>query len=94
MAVMPQMSRTGRAGCSRLVCLALQDSPRQTDSARRRNLLETDEEREGRLLSHLERRVLKERFVKEQANFGRVNYGMRVAWVDRLALVNGEIMPK
>ena len=55
---------------------------------------ETEEEREGALLAHSERRILKERFVKEQANFGRVNYGMRVAWVDRQALVRGEISPK
>ncbi len=41
-----------------------------------------------------EGRLLKERFVKEQSNFGRVNYGMRVAWVDRKALVAGHIFPK
>ena len=71
-----------------------QDSPRQQRGVLRRQLLETEEEREGRLLTHQERRMLKERFVKEQANFGRVNYGMRVAWVDRQALVTGQIFPK
>ena len=57
-------------------------------------MLELDAEREGRLLTHSERRILKEKFIKEQSNFGRVNYGMRVAWVDRQALVSGEIVPK
>ncbi|CAL5221936.1 g4211 [Coccomyxa viridis] len=71
-----------------------EDSPRQQEGALRRQMLETGEEREGRLLTHQERRILKERFVKEQANFGRVNYGMRVAWVDRQALVTGQIFPK
>ncbi len=46
-----------------------------------------------RQLSEQERRMLKERFVKEQSNYGRVNYGMRVAWVDRQALVSGQIYP-
>lgn len=77
----------------RVICAA-QDSPRGADRARGRRLLETDMEREGRQFSHQERRMLKEKFVKEQSNFGRVNYGMRVAWVDRLALVNGQIYPK
>lgn len=45
-------------------------------------------------VSEEEGRLLKERFVKEQSNFGRVNYGMRVAWVDRKALVSGQIFPK
>ena len=57
-------------------------------------MLESGAEREGRLLTHQERRILKEKFIKEQSNFGRVNYGMRVAWVDRQALVNGEVVPK
>ncbi len=45
-------------------------------------------------VSEEEGRLLKERFMKEQSNFGRVNYGIRVAWVDRTALVNGQIFPK
>ncbi|CAL8461845.1 g1376 [Coccomyxa elongata] len=45
-------------------------------------------------VSEEEGRLLKERFVKEQSNYGRVNYGIRVAWVDRTALVNGQIFPK
>jgi hypothetical protein len=49
---------------------------------------------EGEVMGSQERRILKERFVKEQSNYGRVNYGMRVAWVDREALVTGQIFPK
>ena len=40
------------------------------------------------------RRLLKERYVAEEADYGRVSYGMRVATVDRLALVQGLISPK
>ena len=40
------------------------------------------------------RRLLKDRYVKEEANYGRVNYGIRVATVNRLDLVNGLISPK
>lgn len=76
------------------VGVTLQDSPRQEGGVEQKQMLEPDKDREGQLLTHQERRILKERFVKEQANFGRVNYGMRVAWVDRQALVNGQIYPK
>ena len=40
------------------------------------------------------RRLLKDRFVKEEADYGRVNYGLRIATVDRHALVNGLILQK
>ena len=40
------------------------------------------------------RRLLKERYVTEETDYGRVSYGMRVASVDRLALVRGLISPK
>ncbi len=40
------------------------------------------------------RRILKERYVEEETDYGRVSYGMRVATVDRLALVNGLISRK
>ncbi len=40
------------------------------------------------------RRLLKDRYVREEANYGRVNYGIRVATVNRLDLVNGLISPK
>ena len=40
------------------------------------------------------RRLLKERYVQESSDYGRVSYGMRVATVDRLALVHGLISPK
>ena len=40
------------------------------------------------------RRLLEERYVPEEADYNRVSYGMRVAIVDRLALVQGLISPK
>ena len=40
------------------------------------------------------RRLLKDRYVKELSDYGRVSYGMRVATVNRHDLVNGLISPK
>ena len=40
------------------------------------------------------RRLLKDRFVKEESDYGRVNYGLRIATMDRHALVNGLISRK
>ena len=40
------------------------------------------------------RRLLKDRYVKEESDYGRVNYGLRIATVDRQALVNGLISRK
>ena len=40
------------------------------------------------------RRLLKDRYVKEESDYGRVNYGLRIATVDRRALVNGLISRK
>ena len=41
-----------------------------------------------------QRRLMKERFVEEDSDYGRVSYGMRIASVDRLSLVQGLISPK
>ena len=40
------------------------------------------------------RRLMKERSVEEESDYGRVSYGMRIASVNRLALVHGLISPK
>ena len=42
-----------------------------------------------RRLSEQERRLLKEKYVEEQANYGRVCYGIRIARLDRGPLVDG-----
>jgi hypothetical protein len=47
-----------------------------------------------RALSEVERRRLKDKYVEEQANFGRVCYGMRVVRLDRGPLVEGQYLPK
>ena len=45
-----------------------------------------------RRLSERERRRLKEKYVEEQANYGRVCYGIRIARLERGPLVDGHYL--
>ncbi len=56
-------------------------------SLNRRRALREEEPERRRLL-------VKDRYVKEEANYGRVNYGMRIVRVERIPLVHGEYLQR